>query len=671
MALNHLKFSSINRYRPNKVLSGQVTASEAMESWLYDDQLNDPWWQGASAAAYRFRLTINITAAPHSSHLTREPYVYNGLDVIPGMWVMSISEAKALRITKIISKTAFNITCIVEDVDRYNTFRDQTGAGSAMFQIPATIVLFELGDDGLPMFDPLPPDASDLSILHQVESRYRVFNPNTRYRFYQIDHDFMEGDIVRMDAIQKKFVKATSEDIYVSGTVVDTGPGPNYFYLSPSTKILENLEPGLPGDAGSVIWMEAETNHLTVTPHASRMPMYIQLTPRIPSFTIGNIIAPQIAAGTEIKINKVLVSFTDDVDGDGYFSTDEVINLINAKTEDHGVIASWGADATTIGGWENPPLTQSINLPHIEFKVNGVTVKVTRPSIQFGNGGLIGGWDFVRAINELTDVHDVTATFHPDGYLIFTNEKGGNIMFENVLPLVSNGMERTFTDAVGVSTENFGAEPTRLMLTRLDGGEISLSNVSGDFMYETGVQSTSNGKLPLALVVDQTIASTSSYVVTNLTARDALTGVRSGDQVFVQSGSTAGEWELYVKTGTTWTLIANYDSANTDANSLSVTIDVNSGAMVSLGTISSGSRIVDVAVVVEQAFDAVDAVLSVGPADQPSVVISSDNIDLTIAGSYETNSSFVHSGAGEAEIFVHFNKGMATVGSAKVIISYL
>ena len=78
---HYLDYSSINRYRPSKVLAATVNTSVELESWWYDDGLNDPWWRGASGAGTnagrptKFRVTMSITASSHSSHLTREKYV--------------------------------------------------------------------------------------------------------------------------------------------------------------------------------------------------------------------------------------------------------------------------------------------------------------------------------------------------------------------------------------------------------------------------------------------------------------------------------------------------------------------------------------------------------------------------------------------------------------------
>ena len=221
-----------------------VNSSAALESWWYDDGLNDPWWRGASGAGTnagrptKFRVVMSITASAHSSHLTREKYTYNGLDVNVGMWVTSIASPKALKIVKVEAKTTTSVTCIIEDLDRYNTFRDPGGNGNAMFSVPGAGVVFELGDDGLPVLDPILTSMTDMKVFDQIISRFRVFNPNKRMGFTKLNHGFYEGEMLKVTA--SGFDRAQSSDLYPVGVVVDVGPGPNNFYITPTTKLITN-----------------------------------------------------------------------------------------------------------------------------------------------------------------------------------------------------------------------------------------------------------------------------------------------------------------------------------------------------------------------------------------------------------------------------------------------
>lgn len=662
---NNLTAGSIRKKLPSRVISGLVNTAESLESWLYDDASGDPWWQGSGGAAYRWKITAELQISSHSSHLSREPFSYSGLDITPGMWVMSGNESRAVKVISIIMKSINSIICIVEDIDRHNTFSDTTSSGTGIFSTPNTIVFFELGDDGLPIINPIPLGI-DINIVSQVESRFRVFNPTIEYRFFQIKHNFKEGQVLRLNPDSGGFEQATSNDIYFVGTVTSVGPGPNYFYLSPSTKFLQNLEPGLSGKAGDIIWLDPITGDRTITPNGSNVPIYIQMTNAVPTFTIGEVINPTTFGSNSIKINGVTIVMGGAL---SVVTATNIITLVNSKTSNTGVTASISSPENAFDGSRSyPSATPDVEL---SFDINGINTLINTPSINFGTSGSIGFWDVVRSVNEQTHLHGVSVSMNVyNGKLTFVHKAGGNINFINVTPTITMGENKTFTDMVGVSLVNAPSTPNRIKLTRYDGGEIIAANVNGDTLGDIGVQSVANGTMPLPLIVDKTMIANQNYVIANMTDRDNMTNLRTGDQVFVQSADNM-EWALYVRTGDTWTKISDYDSANTDANTLTINVDTNSISPASLGNISSGTRIVNVTVVVTEAFNNINALLSVGVLGNTDIIASSANIDLTVIGSYETGSSFIYSGLYDGEILVFINSAGSTVGKAKIIASYL
>lgn len=663
---NNLTNSSIRKYLPSKVIAGFAQLIENLEGWLYDDGTGDPWWQGAMGSPHRWILTADITASTHSSHLTRVANTYTGLDIQPGMWVFSSSEAKALRVVSIVSKTDSTIRCVVEDVDRYNTFTDPTISGTGIFAPSSSIVFFEIGDDGLPVLNPLPAN-TDISIVSQVEARFRVFNPTVEIRFFQVNHGFKEGQVLKIDQSSGKFMQATSNDIYLAGTVVAVGPGPNYFYLSPSTKVIKNLEPGLPGKAGDVIWIDPTTGDRTTSSDGSLVALYIKMTDSVACYAIGTTDNPVSYESTSFKVNNELITL---VGTDGVADLDSIIAQINQVTDKHGVHASKGSPSNLITGTAMYP--SSTPAEPMTFLLNGVHTVVMTPSVTYGTTGQVSWWDVVRAVNEQTDKHGVYASFDSNtGFVSLESARGDTIKFQNVYPELTSGDDMTVTDMIGIPEDSPSLEKSRLKLVRDDGGQITISDVSGSFTYDMGIQSADNGQLPLALVVDKTMSASSSTVVSNLAAMNALSNVRSGDQVFVQNGVTAGEWELYVRTGNTFTKISDYDSAKSDASTMSIDVEFGTSTPILLGNVSNDTRIVDVSVVVSQVFNDANAALSVGVMGQPNAIMSSDIIDLTVSGSYESGTSFMYSGDADGEVHVFLNSGSSTTGKAKIIVSYL
>jgi hypothetical protein len=658
---NNLANSSLRKYLPSRVISGLSITVTPLESWLYDDGLGDPWWQGATGAPYRWLLTAEVYVANHSSHVTRVPNQYNGVDIQTGMWVFANGDAKAVRIRSIVSQTDDQIQCIVEDVDRYNTFNDPASSGTGVFSELKNLIFFEVGDEGYPLLDPMPDGFTD-STINQVVSRFRKFNSNLETRFFQLNHGFKEGQVLKIDQTTRQFVNATSNDIYVVGTVTGVGPGPNFFYLAPSTKVISNLSPGLPGGVGDIIWLDPITGDRTNVPSGPN-PVYIKLTRAAASFGVGSVPNPTTWEGTTIKLNSHPIIFALPEAN----SLDDIRNEINSHFTLTGVFAGLGAPPTIQEATVEYPM--STPATDLRFTLNGVQIVVAGPSVTFGTSGDIGWWDVVRSINEQTNAHGVTASFDANtGKLTFVNSSGGNINFANVTPSTTSGADKSFTDMVGVTSKS-GDTPDRLMLVRSDGGPITLTDVMGSFTTDVGLKSVANGSLPLALVVDKTMNSSGNYVVPNIEARDALDNLTTGDQVFVQSAED-GEWALFVLVGVQWIKLADADSASSDANTMIAEFDFESTTPVNIGTVSNNARIANVTIVVSEAFDGT-ATISVGVPGDPAVIMSSDIVDLTVVGSYETSSSYTYFGVPEGVIQATLDTGGSTQGQAKIIISYL
>lgn len=643
-----------------------VNSSAALESWWYDDGLNDPWWRGASGAGTnagrptKFRVVMSITASAHSSHLTREKYTYNGLDVNVGMWVTSIASPKALKIVKVEAKTTTSVTCIIEDLDRYNTFRDPGGNGNAMFSVPGSGVVFELGDDGLPVLDPILTSMTDMKVFDQIMSRFRVFNPNKRMGFTKLNHGFYEGEMLKVTA--SGFDRAQSSDLYPVGVVVDVGPGPNNFYITPTTKLITNLE-GVPGTQGDLIYQDATVHgHLTTTPGSSTKIVFLKVTDSKICRVIGSVATPTTSVGNKVNMNKVEVTFST---GTGTLAN--VITDINATTSDHGVTAATSPVATVATGSVSPPYTDVSTGPFV-YTINSVTFTIAQNagSITYAGTQYVGGWDMVRDINEKTNETNVHADFST-GYLVLTNIAAGAITLANVTPTVTSGTYQTFTGATGLATTAAGAS-NRLKLERADGGEIVINNVTGAPLTDLGIHSVDNGEIGNVLVVEQGgTASVSTHVVATIAARNALTGLTDGSTAFVQDDGN-GEWALYIYVSSAWVRQTDEDSAATDANTMSTTLLPFSSGNTTIGTVSATSRVTLVTMEVVSAFNG-SPTLTVGDSGDASRLVANTDIDLSATGVYTVTSAYQY--AAETDIVSYYSAGGASSGSVKITVSYM
>lgn len=659
---NNLTASSVRKFTPNKVITGTAQGIQPLSSWLYNDGFGDPWWQGAGANPYQWILTADVNTVYHSSYLTRIQFQYTGLDITPGMWVMG-SNNNMVQIISITSMTDSTIVCIIEDVDRYNTMADTTQAGNGVFNLFDNLIFFELGDDGLPVLNPLP-EGTDPFVVSEVEDRFRVFNPTAEVRFFQINHGFEEGQILKMDTSTGLFEEATSSDIYIVGTVTAVGPGPNYFYLSPVTKFINNLEPGLPGSAGNIISLDPTTGDLTT---GSGTAVYIQATSAVPSFSIGSVANPTTSSGNQIKLNNVTINLTAD---SGTLQSSDIINQINAFTENHGVVASMGPQATTVVGTVQYPVNTPID-GVVEFSINGATMTAQQPSIVFGQGTELAYWDLIKVINEQTFIHGVYATFNSGtGFVTLENASGGPINFVNIDPSATNASSMTASDMLGIPVSTAPGASNYIVFTRPDGGEIIISDIQGTSTEDIGMLSADNGSLPLALVVDSSMYSSGNYVVANIAAMNALTNIRDGDQVFVQSANN-GQWATYVYTASGWILTGTQASAETVAGDFETTVNTTTEATTSMGVVAAGARILNVTIQVTAPFTS-DTTLTIGNSTNQTAIMDTTGVDLTTVGAYSISSSFVYTNfLTDFNVYVYFDVGSATSGSATIQVSYL
>jgi hypothetical protein len=165
------------------------------------------------------------------------------------------------------------------------------------------------------------------------------------------------------------------------------------------------------------------------------------------------------------------------------------------------------------------------------------------------------------------------------------------------------------------------------------------------------------------------------YVVANITARNALTGLNAGDIAHVVDASGiaadagSGEYANYLWTGSVWRLISTQDSARTDALTQSVNITGPlPGSPTAIGVVGTGTRVVNITVEVTTPFDGTAAITIGDSADNDRLVIV-DEVDLQSAGTYVAIPSFQYSASAETTLNVYYS-GTATTGAATVTMTY-
>jgi hypothetical protein len=673
------KTSAIDLNVPAKVLPCNVVSSSTVAQWDYDDGKGDTWWSGGSnPKAYRWEVTLTITTVNHGSHLTRTPYVFNGYDVVVGDFIAGATDGRALQIVSISQKTAFTVTCEVEDRLRYNTFRSASGSG--IFTVPGAAVIFQINEKGDPMLDPLPSGIVSSDFYPNVNSRFKYLNPADNYILRKQNHGFEEGDVICINPDTNEFELSSPDNIdRLVGTVTHPGPGPNNFLLRPANGVIDFV-PGLPGEVGDFIFPAVDGSG-DLTTVDTGVAIFLKLVDAVPSVVRGSITNGKATAGDIIEINDVNVQFTTNTLGD--VTVQNAVTDINQKTSLHRVIAeasaapnevqsdisTFGSAYGLVGGF--PPFSAIINGGTVNFSTT------TAGQATYGMPVAVAQ-DMASDIN-LAGIPNITASYDSSGKLIIIETNGGSITITNGQNDAQGNPFAGMNSISSLNTTYAGAAGVYvLQLRRDDGGEVILRDVSGSPSTDFGIISGHNGSYAVGLNVEQGVRKAGTYVVQNIAARDAIPTKLVGDSSYVLD-TGQGEWALFIWDGSDWTLVATQDSAATDANSLSHTFTCPVGGFgtaktVTLGRISDNSRVVSVLVEVlgpVQGYNGGVPSLEVGTTADPDRFMTTDENDLEGNGSYTTTPDFHYTGTTELEIKANFEHFGATAGEVKVTVTYV
>ena len=655
------KTNYIDVNKPAKVLTVNVTSIANHAQWPHNDGQGDKWWKsGTNPKYYQWTIQGTVTAQAHGSHLTRKDFEYNGLDVQVGDWIASATSGVCCRIVSISAKTNTSFTAVVEDWLRYNTFRSAGGTG--IFGTGQTVI-FQLNENGHPMIDPVPASITSSTFYQNINSRFQYLNPQMHYVLDQTNHGFSSGDVISITG--SGFAKTTSATASKTiGTVTNPGPGPNQFMLRPNTRIID-FNPAIPGSVGDFLYTDNSTAGGLTTNSASGKIQFLKIADAIASSVTGTQVDPTTTASDVLEINETSVTFTGG-------NLTQTITDINGGTSTHGVTASTSPSPTTATTAVESLAYGLVGVyPGGVITINGTTVTFSTTTAGQAKYGVAVGVenDLVTDINAAS-VSNLTASLSGTN-IVLTESTGGAITIVNVTndgngtavagPSSGTGFELS----TGASSGNF------IKLTRADGGEILLDETTGTPLNALGLYSVHNGRPPLAVTVEQGIVAGggSTTVVADITARNALSP-SVGDLAYVIDNGNS-EYAFYVYSGGAWKLLADEDSANTDANTISATITQAGGSgTTAIGTVSDGSRINLISVEVTQAFDDTPT-LTIGDASDNDRLVTDDEIDLGTVGTYTIQPAYQYTTGSDATINAYFNVASATTGSAKILVSYM
>lgn len=657
---------------PNKILVVNATTISGDSFWPHANGAGDIWYEGsASPRYYRWEVTFTVAATSHGSHLTRDDFSFNGLDIVVGDWIAGASDNKCLKIISISSKTADSVTCVVEDWLRYNTFKESTGSG--IFNTGSCIV-FTLNENGIPMLDPLPSAASG-TFFSEVVSRFNYLNPQINYVLDQNSHGFIKGDVIAVTENGFAKANALTADRMI-GIVTESGPGPDQFMILPNNRIID-FDPNIPGTQGEYIYVDSNGT-LSNTDSGSGKVAFLTVQSAVPTVLIGTEGNPTLGNGNIIAFNGVDITFNGN---GGSADVTEIATLMNVESSNTHIVADVMPFESTIisnsaetiygliGGYV--PFSAYINTGSgntlITFNSNGsVYAGVATPQDMKVD---------IDAANIANLVVDVTTTS-----MSFTEVNGNAILITNNSPGTDGYNFVGSSNVSGLPASTPATNADKLRLTREDGGEILIYENSVWFQAGTGISSGHTGSVPLAMNIEQGVRTGGTTVVGTMAARNALAPA-AGDQAYVTNKGD-GEWGLYLYTGGAWVEISNADSATVDAKTLTTTFTMPAGGFGvsstnNLGNISPGRKILNVTVSVDTEFTGFSGStgpnIEIGTMMDADIYCDSPSNDLTELGDYICTPDYVYPSTNTQDqlIRARCNHYGASAGNVTVTLTYV
>ena len=655
---------------PPKVLTGVVSSSNVYQYWLYPNQSDDKWWSlGSNARGYQYEISITITPQSHGSNLTRVPYVFNGMDIKVGDWMGYAADGTALKIVSVLSKTNTSVTVIAEDYQRYNTFKSSSGnpVGSG-----SSVVLFECQESGLPQIDPLPTGPG-VKFINNIQSRFVRQNIRDNYELSVEAHSFAKGDVLAAYNGNIVLANDNQKAQNMVGIVSISGPGPDYVSVKPKTKFVDYDLTIPTGNIGETVYVSTSGGLSLGTGNATSVPAFIIVNPAEPTVLTGSVNDPVFSTSSfDVEINDQTVSFT------GSENLTQIVSAINGVSTTSEVVASSPIE-------ENVAASGTLSLAYglvggfVPFSASINGVAVTFSSSYYGNlrySAPVAAPEDMKIAIDAANIPNLEVWAPGDGTITLTETNGGAITIVNTSTdnTSTGGAGVGFSgtnSATGIPLTNNAKLSTRLRLTRSNGGPIDINDSSLYFENTLGIASGQTGKPVVAAYVYEGLGTSSTQVVSTISARDALSpGV--GDMAYVINDGT-GSYALYLWNGSGWQQLATEESAYVDARSYEISYAVGANTTVLLGNGSVDRKIETVTAEVTVAFNDANANVIVGTLSDPDLLFQNDSADLDQVSTYLVKPEYyVTDAAGQDEQFyVNIDPQLATVGNVTVKITYI
>ena len=327
---------------PPLFLSGTVSQITTYSTYPFSDE---PDMQ--NIAPYEFEITVGSISAQqtYSSSVRATNKQYTGIDIKAGDWITDAAGESVLRITRVLSKSDGQISFIARDVDAvaFKTY------GQNGFSADQALGFFEVSDDGSPAITGAPvgnffPTALSID---KIQGRFeqQTETETFRFEFDTPQSSFSVGDTVTVDEVNGGFVHYDSANASVVPLGIITGftMGNTVVYVKPFNKLVDNYpNPALlTGSTGNIYYTDpTNPGKMTLTKTTGSVPIFLQVADAVPT-VVESTQAGYLPDGNDILFLNNLPVYNGGTDS--VSNTQDLVNLINAGSATHSVVASFSS----------------------------------------------------------------------------------------------------------------------------------------------------------------------------------------------------------------------------------------------------------------------------------------------------------------------------------------
>ena len=481
-----------------------------------------------------YTVTINtIGSQGHSDASTREPLLYNGLDVQSGMFLSDDGGNTILKIISISSKSETGIVCICEDVDMMSFRLNNINSISES----ADVVIFGLNPEGEPIIIGSPFLRGSVD---KVQSRFNLNERDDRLKFSHDSAPSVDlGDIVTIDSngnLVKYGTTGTSE--LRVGVVINKLRNGKDVILKPFNDVVRDFgkPEDLLGNTAGTYYTDINSEGSITTSEGGKA-TFLQLNSAVPTTQVITS-TTQPTSGDTVTINGVTVF--NGPNGDSVADATALSGLINTFTSETNVSSSIESDPAIVdaennslayaGSWgENdifiplnsagaaPPanypeitISDGNNTANVVFDTSDETILIGSPYEVISPAGVASAIQAVVTANNLDIIVELYSSDSHNGLAVRLTTTGSatGITLTNVTADPFGGSVVGNSSSTGIELSGSLGTPS-LTLTRNSGGSIEIggSPISGGYINQGGVVSSNSGRIPYLLLLESTGAS--------------------------------------------------------------------------------------------------------------------------------------------------------------------